>query len=83
MADILKFPGEETFLELDPKEMLTNAMEEYDFDKVILIGTVAKKDDKGRSLGSDLTICTSTSDTAEIIFQIEIAKKALLDGTEY
>jgi len=77
MSDVINFPGTQTFNDIDPKEMVKNAMEEFDFDSVLLIGRQRSSID-----GTGITLCTSSGDTAEIIFHLELAKKAILDATE-
>lgn len=77
MSDVINFPGTETFNDIDPKEMVKNAMEEFDFDSVLLIGR-----QNANVGGAGITVCTSSGDTAEIIFHLELAKKAILDATE-
>ena len=42
MADIISFPGDATYLDLDPREMVEHAMEAYDFDQVMLIGQLSR-----------------------------------------
>lgn len=77
MADVINFPGGVTYLDLDPKEMVDNAMKEYPFDKVMLIGWVGTGDER------DFTVCSSMSATAEMVHSLELAKKAILDASEY
>jgi hypothetical protein len=65
MGDIVDFNGEVTYKDLDPKEMVENAMEAYDFDNVILIGWSDNK---------EFVVCSSSGSTADIIYSLEAAK---------
>lgn len=78
MADIINFPGDATYLDLDPREMVEHAMEAYDFDQVMLIGQLSRDNDK-----DGIIVCSSTSDSAEMVFFLEMAKKNILDASEY
>lgn len=77
MADVINFPGGTAYLDLDPQEMVKNAMSEYAFDKVMLIGWTGTGDER------DFTVCSSMGQTAEMIHSLELAKKAILDASEY
>ncbi len=71
MGDVINFNNDTTYLELDPKEMVENAMNEYQFTSVVLMGWHG--DDQ-------FTVCTSSGSGPEIVYQLELAKKALLDA---
>ena len=77
MADVINFPGDITLNDLDPQEMVKNAMEEYQFDKVMIVGWT------GTGESRDFTVCSSMGQTAEMIHSLELAKKAILDASEY
>lgn len=77
MADVINFPGDVTYVDIDPQEMVKNAMEEYDFDSVMLVGWA------GTGESRDFTVCSSMGKTAEMIHSLELAKKAILDASEY
>lgn len=77
MSDVIKFPGTETLNDIDPDEMVKNAMEEFKFESVIMIGRQTANPG-----AAGITVCTSSGDTAELIFQLELAKKAILDASE-
>lgn len=65
MGDIVNFNGEVTYNDIDPKEMVKNAMDSYDFENVILIGWSEDK---------EFVVCSSNGSTAEIIYSLEAAK---------
>jgi hypothetical protein len=71
MGDVLDFFGKTT-IDLDPKEMIENAMEEYDFRGVVLVGWHG--DDQ-------FTVCSSMGASSEIVYALELGKKAILDAS--
>jgi len=71
MADIIDFFGKTT-LDLDPKEMVENAMNEYQFKGVVLVGWHG--DD-------NFTVCSSMGSSPEIVYALELGKQAILDAS--
>lgn len=73
MSNVIDFTGK-TVADLDPKEMLTNAMEDYDFTGVVLVGWHGDH---------DFTVCSSMGASTEIVYALELAKKAILDASTF
>lgn len=71
MGEIVDFFGKTT-IDLDPQEMVKNAMEEYQFKAVILLGWHGDE---------DFTVCSSMGASPEIVYALELAKKAVLDAS--
>jgi hypothetical protein len=71
MSNVIDFTGKTT-IDLDPNEMLTNAMEEYQFKGVVLVGWHG--DDQ-------FTVCSSMGASTEIVYALELGKKAILDAS--
>jgi len=72
MSNVYTFPGT-TFADIDAKEMLENIAEQIEFEQVVVVGWT---DD------TKLTLCSSMGQTAEIVYALEMAKKAVMDASE-
>lgn len=73
MSNVVDFFGKTT-IDLDPKEMVENAMEEYDFNGVVLVGWHGDE---------QFTVCSSMGASTEIVYALELAKKAVLDASTF
>ena len=69
--NIVNFPGDVTFVDLDPQEMVKNAMEAFHWQTAIIIG---------RTGDNDFTVCSSTGDAADIVYSFELAKKQIMEN---
>jgi hypothetical protein len=72
VSNVYNFPGQ-TYTDIDPKEMLENVIENIQFEQVVVVGWT---DD------TKLTLCSSMGQTAEIVYALEMAKKAVMDASE-
>ena len=72
MSNIYNFPGQ-TFADIDAEEMLQNITESIHFEQVVVVG---------RTDDTKLTLCSSMGQTAEIVYALEMAKKAVMDASE-
>ena len=72
MSDVINFPGF-TFNDIDADEMIKNISEDMHFDSVVIVGWTEQ--DK-------LTLCSSMGGTADIVYALEMGKKAVMDASE-
>jgi len=72
MSNIVNFPGETT-LDIDPNEMLKNAMEEFNFESVILVGFTG--DD-------EFTLCSSVGKSSDMVYMLEVGKHAVIQSSQ-
>lgn len=72
MSDVINFPGV-TFADIDANEMIRNIGEDLHFEQVVIVGWT---DD------TKLTLCSSMGKTAEIVYALEMGKKAIMDASE-
>lgn len=70
--NIVNFPGDTTFVNLDPQDMAKNAMEAFHWQTLIMIG---------RTGDNDFTVCSSTGDAADIVYSFELAKKHIMENS--
>ena len=71
MGNVIDFFGK-TSIDLEPEEMIKNAMEEYKFKGVVLV--CWHGDDQ-------FTVCSSMGASAEIVYALELGKKAIMDAS--
>jgi len=76
MGDIVNLNNDVTYVDLDPKEMIKNAMEEYDFSEVVLVGWLDQGAGKEKMI-----LCTSSGSTPRIVYSLELAKASILEST--
>jgi hypothetical protein len=76
MSNVINFNGDVTYADLDPKEMVENAMKEFNFREVVLIGWTGDK-----SATEKMTVCTSSGSTPRVIYSLELAKASIIDST--
>lgn len=72
MSNIYNFPGQ-TYLDIDANEMIKNVSEQLSFDSVVILGWTE---------GENMTLCSSMGATADIVYALELCKKAVLDASE-
>lgn len=76
MSNVISFNGDKTYADLDPQEMVKNAMEEYNFREVVLIGWTGDKNS-----AESMTVCTSSGSTPRVIYSLELAKASIIEST--
>lgn len=72
MSNIYNFPGQ-TYTDIDANEMLKNVSEQLSFDSVVILGWTE---------GEKMTLCSSMGSTAEIVYALELCKKAIMEASE-
>ena len=72
MSDVINFPGV-TFNDIDADEMIKNIAEDMHFDSVVIVGWTEEE---------KLTLCSSMGATADIVYALEMGKKAIMDASE-
>jgi hypothetical protein len=72
MSNVYNFTGQ-TFADINAKEMLEHITESLDFEQVVVVGWTNN---------NKLTLCSSMGQTAEIVYALEMAKKAVMDASE-
>ena len=70
-GNVINFPGDVTYVDLDPKEMVKNAMEDIPFKSVILVGWTDSE---------TFTVCSSSGSVADIVYSLEFAKKTIIEN---
>lgn len=68
--NVIPFNSDVTFNDIDPKDMVKNAMDEYHWQHVILVGWTGE---------DNFTVCSSTGNTADIVYSLELAKKTIIE----
>jgi len=72
MGKVIDFKSALTYLEIDPKSMVKEALDNLEFDTTIMICWN----------GDEMTVLSSTGRTPDIVYSLEMAKKQVLDAAE-
>jgi len=69
MGDVIKFNNSVTYLDIDPKEMMKEILDQIPIESAIVLTWS----------GETMTVFSSSGKTAEIVYTLELAKKQILD----
>jgi len=72
MGKVIDFKSALTYLEIDPKSMVKEVLDNHEFDTTIMICWN----------GDEMTVLSSTGRTPDIVYSLEMAKKQVLDAAE-
>jgi hypothetical protein len=69
MGDVINFNNSVTYLDIDPKEMMKEILDQIPIESAIVLTWS----------GETMTVFSSNGNTAEIVYTLELAKKQILD----